>query len=49
MFNRNMQESFFQFLAIFILLIIIDQSTKVYIVKNYDEITLKILTYFSFF
>ncbi len=45
MFNRNMQESFFQFLAIFILLIIIDQSTKVYIAKimmknNFENIKL---------
>ena len=45
MFNRNMQESFFQFLAIFILLIIIDQSTKVYIAKimmknNFENINL---------
>ena len=45
MFNRNMQESFFQFLAIFILLIIIDQSTKVYIAKimmknNFENIRL---------
>ena len=40
-----MQESFFQFLAIFILLIIIDQSTKVYIAKimmknNFENIKL---------
>ena len=40
-----MQESFFQFLAIFIFLIIIDQSTKVYIAKimmknNFENIKL---------
>ena len=45
MFNRNTHESFFQFLAIFILLIIIDQSTKVYIAKimmknNFENINL---------
>ena len=45
MFNRNTHESFFQFLAIFILLIIIDQSTKVYIAKimmknNFENIKL---------
>ena len=43
-----MQESFFQFLAIFILLIIIDQSTKVYIAKIMMKNNFETIRLFSF-
>ena len=48
MFNRNMHESFFQFFAIFILLIIIDQSTKVYIAKIMMKNNFETIRLFSF-